>query len=85
MNYIMTIGYAANHEPLVPLELFINTEMRAGNAADVAVSDAAVAASLALQFGCPVRMLRDAMKHNTDGTPTGVIGRALDLILEANR
>lgn len=82
MSYLMTVGFEAANRPLRPLELFINTDMRAGSAADIAVSDAAIAISLALQHGCPARTLLEAMKRNPDGTPMGVIGHALTIMIE---
>lgn len=60
-------------------ELFINTEMKAGSEADINAADAAVAISLALQYGCPLEVLREAMKRNVDGSPMGPISHALDL------
>jgi hypothetical protein len=63
-----------------PAELFLNTDMRAGSESDVNASDAAVAISLALQYGCPLDVLRNSMKRNADGSPTGPLAHALDLI-----
>ena|ERR1700688_1288501 len=63
-------------------EIFINTSGKAGNEADVNASDCAVAISLALQFGCPAETLRQALKRNADGSPTGPLAHALDLFSE---
>ncbi len=63
-------------------EVFINTSGKAGSEADVNASDGAVAISLALQFGCPLRILRSSMKRNADGSPQGPLAAALDLIKE---
>lgn len=79
MNYLMTVGYTREATP-IPLELFINTSMRSGNAADIAACDAAIAVSLALQHGCPLSVLCEAMKRNADGSPSGIIGQALDIM-----
>lgn len=59
-------------------EIFINTAGKAGSESDTMVSDAAVAISLALQYGCPLEILRLAMKRNSDGTPMGLLSHALD-------
>lgn len=61
-------------------EVFINTEGRTGSDNDVLVSDAAIAVSLALQFGCPLETLRAAMKRNHDGAPMGFLSHVLDAV-----
>lgn len=86
-HYLVTVGYhevPTTSSAGVPGELFINTEGRSGSLMDTLVSEAATAASLALQYGCPVDVLRDAMKRNPDKTPMGVLGHALDLILSTD-
>jgi hypothetical protein len=45
-------------------------------------SDGAVAASLALQFGCPAKVLRKALCRDGSGKASGPVGAALDLIEE---
>jgi hypothetical protein len=62
-------------------EIFLNTAKR-GTALDVNVRDAAVAASLLLQHGCPIDTLRQALTLNGDGSGSGPLARALDLLLE---
>ena len=44
-----------------------------------AARDAAVAASLLLQHGCPVETLRRALTRNADSSASGPLARALDL------
>jgi ribonucleoside-diphosphate reductase alpha chain len=41
-------------------------------------SDAAIAASLALQFGCPAEVLRRALKRDGQGKASSPLGVALD-------
>ena len=53
---------------------------KAGSAAGIMASDAAIAAGLALQFGCPVDVLRKALSRDVRGNATGPLGAALDLI-----
>jgi ribonucleoside-diphosphate reductase alpha chain len=60
-------------------EIFI-TNHRAGSAAGILASDAAIAASLALQFGCPVDVLRRALSRDSQGRATSPLGVALDRI-----
>lgn len=64
-------------------EVFI-TNHRAGSAAGIMASDAAIAASLALQFGCPVEVLRRALSRDSHGRPSSPLGAALDLIVGSN-
>lgn len=61
-------------------EVFVNTAGKAGNEADVMAADAAVAISLALQYGCPLETLSAAMKRNPDGSPMGLMSRVLDQV-----
>jgi hypothetical protein len=46
---------------------------------DIDIKDAAIAASLALQHGCPVEVLRKAFLRNEDGTPAGPLGHLFDM------
>jgi ribonucleoside-diphosphate reductase alpha chain len=62
-------------------EIFLNTAKH-GSALDVIARDAAVAASLLLQHGCPVDTLRQALTRNGDGSGSGPLARALDLLAE---
>src|SRR6266850_4457423 len=59
----VTIGLYDERAPDIG-EIFINTAGKAGSDVDTMVSDAAVAVSLALQYGCPIEVLRTAMKRN---------------------
>ena len=59
-------------------ELFLDGS-RLGSAARIAARDGAVAASLAIQFGCPVETLQRALLRDHDGA-AGPVGRALDII-----
>ena len=62
-------------------EIFLNTAKQ-GTAVDVNARDAAVAASLLLQHGCSVDTLRQALTRNSDGSGSGPLACALDLIAE---
>jgi ribonucleoside-diphosphate reductase alpha chain len=44
--------------------------------------DAAVAASLLLQHGCPLDTLRQALTRNGDGLGSGPLAHVLDLLAE---
>src|SRR5262245_47368945 len=60
-------------------EIFLNTRKH-GTAVDVNARDSAVAASLLLQHGCPIETLRRALTRNADGSASGPLARALDLL-----
>ena len=60
-------------------EIFLNTR-KYGTAVDVNARDAAVAASLLLQHSCHVDTLRKALTRNSDGSASGPLARALDLL-----
>ena len=62
-------------------EIFL-TAAKHGTAVDVNARDAAVAASLLLQHGCPVDTLRKALTRNGDGSASGPLAHALDLLAE---
>jgi hypothetical protein len=53
---------------------------QAGSGAGIMANDCAIAASLALQFGCPVDTLRKALSRDARGRATGPLGAALDII-----
>jgi hypothetical protein len=48
-------------------------------------SDSAIAASLALQYGCPADVLRKALSRDTRGRANGPLGCALDAITETSQ
>jgi ribonucleoside-diphosphate reductase alpha chain len=60
-------------------EIFLVTAKH-GSALDVIARDAAVAASLLLQHGCPVGTLLRALTRNADGSASGPLAHALDLL-----
>ena len=62
-------------------EIFLTTAKH-GTAVDVNARDAAVAASLLLQHGCPMETLRRALTRNSDGSASGPLAHALDLLAE---
>jgi ribonucleoside-diphosphate reductase alpha chain len=56
---------------------------KVGSAAGIIASDAAMAASLALQHGCPLEVLREAMRRDSHGRASGPLGAVLDKIANA--
>jgi hypothetical protein len=58
-------------------EIFI-TNHKAGSQSGIMASDAAVAASIALQYGAPLDVIRHALMRDGRGRPSGPLGIALD-------
>jgi ribonucleoside-diphosphate reductase alpha chain len=62
-------------------ELFISNG-KIDSHADVMARDAAVAASLALQFGCPLEVLQRALLRDPRGVAASALGTAIDRIAD---
>jgi ribonucleoside-diphosphate reductase alpha chain len=62
-------------------EIFVGNH-RVGSQSDTNVRDAALAASLALQHGCTLGVLRGALLRDMRGRATTPLGVALDLVAE---
>jgi len=58
-------------------EIFIQNH-KAESAAGIMASDSAIAASLALQYGCPADVLRKALSRDRQGRASSPLGAALD-------
>jgi hypothetical protein len=65
-------------------EVFI-TNHRANSGAGIMASDSAIAASLALQYGCPADVLRKALSRDSRGRANGPLGTALDVVAEKSQ
>jgi ribonucleoside-diphosphate reductase alpha chain len=64
-------------------EIFVGNH-RADSHADYCAKDAAILASIALQFGCPLDALRKALLRDPQGRPSTRIGCALVLLVVAS-
>jgi hypothetical protein len=60
-------------------EIFLQNH-KAESAAGIMASDSAIAASLALQYGCPVDVLRKALSRDRQGRASSPLGVALDTL-----
>jgi len=76
IHYIVGLGSFPSGELA---EVFLNTS-KTGTAAAINAQDAATAASLLFQHGCPTEMLRRALTRNPDGSAAGPLGAVLDLL-----
>jgi hypothetical protein len=74
LRYTATVGRFADGRLG---EIFLQNH-KPGSQSDSNARDAAVAASLALQFGCPVEVLRRALLRDSHGRPSTPLGGALD-------
>ena len=75
-RFEMTIGFYPDGRVG---EVFLNAD-RANSLLDFLMSDAAILASLALQYGAPLDEIMHALKRDTRGIATSPIGAALDKI-----
>jgi hypothetical protein len=76
IHYVVGVGRFQNDELA---EIFLNTP-KTGTAAAVNAQDAAIAASLLFQHGCPTETLRKALTRNPDGSAAGPLGAVLDIL-----
>jgi ribonucleoside-diphosphate reductase alpha chain len=78
LSFTATVSRFADGEVA---EIFIGSN-KAGSAAGIMASDAAIAASLALQHGCPLEVLHKALSRDAHGRASGPLGAALDLLVK---
>jgi ribonucleoside-diphosphate reductase alpha chain len=81
LRYTASASYFADGRPA---EIFLQNH-KPGSQADANARDSAVAASLALQFGCPLEVLRRAVLRDSQGRPSTPLGAALDAIAGCQR
>jgi hypothetical protein len=78
INYTFESGGLMSPDGQVAEILLSNT--KPSSQSDVNARDAAVAASLPFQFGCPLETLRRALLRDPSGKAASPLGQALDLI-----
>jgi hypothetical protein len=61
-------------------EIFINVPGRSGSTIEAVARDAAILASICLQYGASAEVIRRALTRNGDGSAGGPLGAALDLL-----
>jgi ribonucleoside-diphosphate reductase alpha chain len=77
VKYTLGVGHYKNE----PMEIFLSSS-KAGSDLDVNARDAAIAASIALQFGASPKVLLRSMTRNADGSMSGPLGVALNKIVK---
>lgn len=81
LHYTVTVGRYTDGRVA---ELFIQNS-KPGSTSDSYMRDAAISASLALQYGCPLETLRRALLRDPRGAPSTPLGKAIDLIVDGDR
>jgi hypothetical protein len=81
-RYVATVSFFPGTDRLA--EVFLGNG-RAGSDVDAAAKDSAVVASIALQFGVPVDVIRKALLRDSLGRPSSPLGCALDAIAGKDR
>jgi hypothetical protein len=62
-----------------PAEIFLESN-KTSSFASIMASDAAIAASLALQYGCPAEVLREALSRDAQNNASSPLGAVLDAL-----
>jgi hypothetical protein len=78
LGYFATIGRYPDGRLA---EIFIGNA-KVGSHSDSAAKDSAIAASLALQHGCELAVLRKALLHDAQGRASTPLGQTLDRLAE---
>jgi len=74
--------YHGSYSPYLdgrPAEVFLNAA-RVGSPMQAIAKGYATVASLALQHGCPLDVIRKALPKNDDGSPSEPMGMFLDMV-----
>jgi hypothetical protein len=77
-DYVATVSSFADG---TLAEIFLGNG-KAGSGSDANAKDAAIIASIALQFGVPVDVIRHAVLRDSCGRAAGPLGMALDILAE---
>ena len=77
VELLCTLGYYADGRIG---EVFFATDHHVGTQLDVALKDACILLSFALQHGAEVAKIRAAMTRDAQGRPEGIMGTLLDLL-----
>lgn len=75
-KYMISVG---RYDDGRPAEVFIDSSRPCSESVTLA-DDAAIVASIALQYGVPLDVLRCAISKNPDGSAATIFGASLDLL-----
>jgi hypothetical protein len=81
LDYTATVSFFADGELA---EIFLSNA-KAGSQSDSAAKDSAVVASIALQHGAPLDVMRRALLRDAHGIAASPLGAALDLLASGAR
>jgi hypothetical protein len=79
LQYVATVSFFPDGRLA---EIFLSNS-KAGSHSDSAAKDSAVVASIALQYGVPLDVIRHALMRDSAGRPSSPLGVALDLLAES--
>jgi hypothetical protein len=74
--FVVTVGF---FDDGTPGEVFVDSRKTGGDVEAIA-RDAAVVISLSLQHGAAVETLQHAITRNSNGTPSSILGAAIDAL-----
>jgi hypothetical protein len=77
LKYVATLSFFPDGRLA---EIFIGSA-KAGSHSDSAAKDSAVVCSIALQYGVPVDIIRNALLRNARGVASSPLGAALDAVV----
>jgi ribonucleoside-diphosphate reductase alpha chain len=81
LRYTASVSHLADGRPA---EIFLQNH-KPSSQSDANARDSAVAASLALQHGCPLEVLQRAVLRDPHGRPATPLGAAIDRIADGCR
>ena len=74
----------AGHYPSGEIgELFLSAG-KTGTDLAISIAESCIAASLAIQYGCPIETLRDALLKDDSGKAAGALGRMVEILTEGD-
>ena len=74
--YSVSVGFSPEGDPA---EIFVN-KARTGSSLEAIARDGAILLSIALQYGVPCALMRNAITRDQNGAPSSIIGAVLDLL-----
>ena len=80
LHYVATVSFFADGGLA---EIFLSNS-NAGSHSDSAARDSAVVASIALQFGIPLNVIRRRLLHDARDAASSPLGVALDIVASEN-